>query len=82
MALKMALKLALEMALDFLHWKKVRKWVVCTCHKIKMVSKANFKAVFKAKIFAPESGPSKPIGRHTAQFSKLRRNLEGPRPPS
>ena len=44
----------------FLILEKVRKWVVCTYHKIKMVSKANFKAVFKAKIFAPEMGPGRP----------------------
>ena len=37
--------------------EKVQKWEVCTCHKIKLTSKAIFKAVFKAKLFAPESGP-------------------------
>ena len=50
-------KIGFRNGFGFLILEKVRKWVVCTYHKIKMVSKANFKAVFKAKIFAPESGP-------------------------
>ena len=33
------------------------------CKKSKAISKANFKAVFKAKIFAPESGPRKSSSR-------------------
>ena len=79
---KNGFKIGLRNGFRILTLEKVQKWEVCTCHKIKLTSKAIFKAVFKAKLFAPESGPSISIGRHTAQFSKLRRNLEGPRPPS
>ena len=48
--------------------EKVQKWEVCTCHKIKLASKAIFKAVFKAKLFAPESGP---CSLHIFQLSSL-----------
>ena len=55
--LKNGFEIGFRNGFGFLTLEKDRKWVVCTCHKIKMASKANFKAVFKAKIFAPESGP-------------------------